>query len=217
MTQVRRFEFPGKTTMFGVAREEAAELLEEAERMLEGVLSVSSVSFTRSRDTKLLGKLGIKAEGVPADGRTWEKSAPSEINLEEHLATWREEKTVRGREARSRFYEDRRREDAAVREQRRRIKSGYGATQPFVLKRLGGEIRHAREELGITQTTLASRTDLSAHWIPRVERGLVNPTLGDLVLLSHGLNVGLSVLVHAADTAKEEPSRQRAGERGKQA
>src|SRR6476660_3531480 len=105
MTQVRRFEFPGKMTMFGVARQEAAELLEEAERMLEGVPSVSSVSFTRSRDKKLLGKLGIKVEGVPAEGRPWEKTAPTETNLDEHLAAWRDEKTLRGKEARNRFYE----------------------------------------------------------------------------------------------------------------
>ena len=60
---------------------------------------------------------------------------------------------------------------------------------------LGDRIRHRRSELGFSQEQLAHRCGVHRTFVGHLERGMVNPTLGTLILLATGLDVSVATLV----------------------
>lgn len=60
-------------------------------------------------------------------------------------------------------------------------------TREQVLKRFGREVARRRQVLGISQEALAESSGLHRTYIGAVERGLRNPTLTSILLLSKGL------------------------------
>jgi transcriptional regulator with XRE-family HTH domain len=58
---------------------------------------------------------------------------------------------------------------------------------------VGEEIRSSRRELGLTQTELANRLEVSAPYIAKVEGGRANLTIGQLANIAGALGVGLEI------------------------
>ena len=63
--------------------------------------------------------------------------------------------------------------------------------------RLGRVIKRFREELGMSQESLASHSGLNRTFIGEIERGETNPSFETLVTLSHTLQVSLAELMAA--------------------
>jgi transcriptional regulator with XRE-family HTH domain len=57
----------------------------------------------------------------------------------------------------------------------------------------GQRIRAARDAVGLTQTQLAERMDVSQPVIAALEAGRSNPTLGQLAAVAEALQVGLEI------------------------
>jgi transcriptional regulator with XRE-family HTH domain len=57
------------------------------------------------------------------------------------------------------------------------------------MQHLGGNVQRLRRRRGFTQERLAELTDLDLSYTQRVERGLVNATLGTLVTFADALGV----------------------------
>jgi transcriptional regulator with XRE-family HTH domain len=68
---------------------------------------------------------------------------------------------------------------------------------------LGRAVRSLREEIGMSQTTLAEKTGVSASWISRIEQGDVDPTWATMRQLASGLGVSLESLAEAAERFEE--------------
>jgi transcriptional regulator with XRE-family HTH domain len=64
---------------------------------------------------------------------------------------------------------------------------------------LGLAVKARREQLGITQETLANDTDLHQRWISNVETGKRNPSYGSLRRLAAGLEISTSELIARAE------------------
>ena len=64
-----------------------------------------------------------------------------------------------------------------------------------VTKRVGQNLRRAREELGISQEDLADRAGLHRTYVSGVERGVRNPTVTVLEKLAKALKVRSSTLL----------------------
>ena len=64
-----------------------------------------------------------------------------------------------------------------------------------VTKRVGQNLRRAREELGISQEDLADRAGLHRTYVSGVERGVRNPTVTVLEKLAKALKVKSSSLL----------------------
>jgi transcriptional regulator with XRE-family HTH domain len=64
---------------------------------------------------------------------------------------------------------------------------------------LGLAVKQRREQLEITQETLANDTGLHQRWISNVETGKRNPSYGSLRRLAAGLGVNASELVARAE------------------
>ncbi len=58
---------------------------------------------------------------------------------------------------------------------------------------VGQRIRGAREDVGITQSQLAQRMEVSQPVIAALEAGRGNPTVGQLAAVAEALQVGLDV------------------------
>lgn len=65
----------------------------------------------------------------------------------------------------------------------------------------GARLRALRRDRGLTQETLASRSDVSIDAVRRLEGGRYSPTLDTLGKLATGLDVSLHGLVTFAETA----------------
>lgn len=55
-------------------------------------------------------------------------------------------------------------------------------------------LRKLRESKGISQEELSGRCNLALSQVGRIERGLLNPTLGTMHVLAKGLEVELKTL-----------------------
>ena len=64
-----------------------------------------------------------------------------------------------------------------------------------LLNQFGIQLRKIRLEQGFTQRSLAFKADVSLSQISRLERGLLNPTLSTLSVLSKALDVSLAQLL----------------------
>jgi transcriptional regulator with XRE-family HTH domain len=64
---------------------------------------------------------------------------------------------------------------------------------------LGAAAKARREQLGITQETLANDTGLHQRWISNVETGKRNPSYGSLRRLAAGLGLTASELIARAE------------------
>lgn len=64
-----------------------------------------------------------------------------------------------------------------------------------VTKRVGANLRRAREELGISQEDLADRAGLHRTYVSGVERGIRNPTVTVLEKIAKALKVKSSTLL----------------------
>lgn len=60
---------------------------------------------------------------------------------------------------------------------------------------LGADLRAMRKTRGLTLTDLADTLDRSVGWLSQVERGISEPSLDDLKLLSKALKAPLSLLL----------------------
>ena len=64
-----------------------------------------------------------------------------------------------------------------------------------VTRRVGENLRRAREELGLSQEELADRAGLHRTYVSGVERGVRNPTVTVLEKLAKALKVKPSTLL----------------------
>jgi transcriptional regulator with XRE-family HTH domain len=64
---------------------------------------------------------------------------------------------------------------------------------------LGLAVKRRREELGITQETLANDSGLHQRWISNTETGKRNPSYGSLRRLAAGLALNASELLARAE------------------
>lgn len=71
------------------------------------------------------------------------------------------------------------------------------------LVRLGQVLRHAREERGMTQDSLAEATDLSKKYISNIERGKSNPSYDVLYRLVSALNISADIFFNVCDIGPE--------------
>ena len=60
-------------------------------------------------------------------------------------------------------------------------------------KLFGRELRHTRQELGLTQAQVAERLGVSASYIAAVEAGRRNLTLGQLANIANAMKLGINV------------------------
>jgi transcriptional regulator with XRE-family HTH domain len=73
------------------------------------------------------------------------------------------------------------------------------------IKRLvGRNIRAARKAKGLSQIVLAERSDLSADFIGKVERGMTSPSVESLKAIAEALNLPMSELF--AGESRADPS-----------
>lgn len=66
-------------------------------------------------------------------------------------------------------------------------------------KEFGLHLKKLRENKGISQEELANISDVSLPQITRIERGVVNTTLGTIKALAKGLNVKTAILFEFED------------------
>jgi transcriptional regulator with XRE-family HTH domain len=64
---------------------------------------------------------------------------------------------------------------------------------------LGAAVKARREELGLTQETVANDTGLHQRWISNVETGKRNPSYASLRRLAAGLDLSASELLALAE------------------
>ncbi|HLR85415.1 MAG TPA: helix-turn-helix transcriptional regulator, partial [Nocardioidaceae bacterium] len=75
------------------------------------------------------------------------------------------------------------------------------ADAPHAGPAVGGRIRRAREERGLSVRELASRSELSAGLVSQVERGLTDPSLHTLRVIAKVLNTPLFDFFSDSDPA----------------
>ena len=65
--------------------------------------------------------------------------------------------------------------------------------KPYLSRKVGGQIRQARESQGITQVELAEMAQTKQPSIARLENGDTTPTLGSLTKISSCLGLWLDI------------------------
>ena len=73
------------------------------------------------------------------------------------------------------------------------------SASPAFQTALGHAVKARRQELGITQETLANDTELHQRWISNVETGKRNPSYASLRRLAAGLGLSASELLARAE------------------
>ncbi len=68
-------------------------------------------------------------------------------------------------------------------------------TRDKTIKKLGLKIRQMREASGLSQESLAEKSDLDITYVSGIERGLRNPSVLTLLALAEGLNTTASKLL----------------------
>lgn len=64
----------------------------------------------------------------------------------------------------------------------------------------GDRIRHLRIARGLSQYKLSDMTGVNRSYLSQVEQGKRNISFDNMLRISHGLNIPLSVLVSEVDT-----------------
>jgi transcriptional regulator with XRE-family HTH domain len=72
---------------------------------------------------------------------------------------------------------------------------------------MGEELRHAREQAGLTQEELSFRAGLSRPYISQLERNLKSPTVDTLFLICSALGISASEVVARVEAARRRQSR----------
>lgn len=75
-----------------------------------------------------------------------------------------------------------------------------GAAEPRVMASLGGVIRKARREAGMTLQDLAGRSDLSISFLSQVERNLLSPSVSALKRIADVLRIPAGSLMFGTET-----------------
>ncbi len=70
----------------------------------------------------------------------------------------------------------------------------HRADEAALKRRFGTAVRRHREQLGITQRQLATRTRIARTYLADVERGARNPCLSIIVRIAQGMGLSLSTL-----------------------
>lgn len=73
--------------------------------------------------------------------------------------------------------------------------NNFRSPDEILSNRFGSTIRHARENLGWTQETLADQANLNRSYLGEVERGVVMPSLATLAKLASALRTDMSALI----------------------
>jgi HTH-type transcriptional regulator / antitoxin HipB len=60
-------------------------------------------------------------------------------------------------------------------------------------REVGAQLRHAREQLGLTQLEVATSAGVQRPWLARLESGRGNPTLSSLFAVLGALGMGLNL------------------------
>jgi transcriptional regulator with XRE-family HTH domain len=81
------------------------------------------------------------------------------------------------------------------------------SASPAFQAALGHAVKARRQEVGITQETLANDTDLHQRWISNVETGKRNPSYGSLRRLADGLGLSASELLARAEQIEASGSK----------
>lgn len=66
-------------------------------------------------------------------------------------------------------------------------------------KRVGAELRRAREELGLSQAAVAARLGVSPAYVSMLESGAKNLTLGQLARLASAMGTRLQITFPAVE------------------
>jgi len=74
------------------------------------------------------------------------------------------------------------------------------SASPAFQSALGLAVKARRQELGITQETLANDSELHQRWISNVENGKRNPSYASLRRLASGLGLSASELIARAES-----------------
>jgi transcriptional regulator with XRE-family HTH domain len=72
---------------------------------------------------------------------------------------------------------------------------------------IGGRIRKAREDKGITQELLAEWIDVSNAYISKIERGKTAVNLDNLDKICAALNISIEFIFSGTNTASDDPLR----------
>ncbi|TVP76505.1 MAG: XRE family transcriptional regulator [Puniceicoccaceae bacterium] len=76
---------------------------------------------------------------------------------------------------------------------------------PSVENAFGEVLRIRRKELGLSQESLSAQTGISLNFISLCERGLRQPSLNTIFLLSRGLNLSPSQIVIQVESLRPTP------------
>jgi len=79
--------------------------------------------------------------------------------------------------------------------------AGAGTARDDLAGAFGGNVRHHREQAGLTLEQLSTRSSVSRAMLSKVERGEKSPTIGVASKIAHALDVSLSDLIGAPDNA----------------
>ncbi len=63
--------------------------------------------------------------------------------------------------------------------------------QEYIIKMLGHRLLHLRKSKGLSQKDISYATDLEISQISRIERGIINTSVGQLILIADCLGVSL--------------------------
>ena len=74
----------------------------------------------------------------------------------------------------------------------------------IVAKAFGAALRRARENAGLSQEELAHLAGVDRTFVSRAERGVCQPALATILLLSRALEIPASALVSATEKALGE-------------
>lgn len=72
------------------------------------------------------------------------------------------------------------------------------------LSRLGEHLRHLRRSKGLSQAQLAIDADMEISQISRIERGILNTSVGTLLQIAQALEVDISDLLPSSISNEKE-------------
>ncbi len=72
------------------------------------------------------------------------------------------------------------------------------------LSRLGKRLRHLRRSKGLSQAQLAIDADMEISQISRIERGILNTSVGTLLQIAQALEVDISDLLPSSISNEKE-------------
>ena len=71
-------------------------------------------------------------------------------------------------------------------------------------EKLGDNIRNYREQRGFTQEKLAELSNISEKHLSKIERGLLQPSLDELIRLAQRINTTASHLLKQVEAAESQ-------------